>query len=53
LQAIAREAGLDPAALDERAMQEFGVTTEALNRRDASTLIDRIQTQPAGSKLAS
>jgi hypothetical protein len=53
LQAIAREAGLDPAALDERAMQEFGVTTEALNRRDASTLIDRIQTQPTGSKLAS
>jgi hypothetical protein len=53
LQAIAREANLDPAALDERAIQEFGVATQALSRRDASTLIDLIQSQPAGSKLAS
>jgi hypothetical protein len=53
LQAVAREAGLDGAALDERAMQEFGVQAAALSRRDASTLIDLIQTQAAGTKLAS
>ena len=53
LQAIAREAGLDAAGLDERAMQEFGVQALALSRRDASALIDLIQSQPAGSKLAS
>jgi hypothetical protein len=53
LQAVAREAGLDGAALDERAMQEFGVQAAALSRRDASTLIDLIQTQGASSKLAS
>lgn len=53
LQAIAREAGLDAAALDARAEQEFGVQAHALSRRDASTLIDLIQAQPAGAKLAS
>ena len=37
LQAVAREAGLDGAALDERAMQEFGVQAAALSRRDASS----------------
>ena len=53
LQAVAREAGLDGAALDERAMQEFGVHAVGLSRRDASTLIDLIQTQSSGAKLAS
>jgi hypothetical protein len=53
LQAIAREAGLDQSALDERAMQEFGVQAQGLSRRDASTLIDLIQSQSSGSKLAS
>ena len=53
LQAVAREAGLDGAALDERAMQEFGVQAAALSRRDASSLIDLIQSRPAGSQLAS
>jgi hypothetical protein len=53
LQAVAREAGLDQAALDERAMQEFGVQTQALSRRDASSLIDLIQNQAGPSKLAS
>lgn len=52
LQAVAREAGLDPAALDERAMQEFGVQAAALSRRDASTLIDLIQSG-AGVQIAS
>jgi hypothetical protein len=53
LQAVAREAGLDGAALDERAMQEFGVQAAALSRRDASSLIDLIQSRPGGSQLAS
>ena len=53
LQAVAREAGIDPAALDERATAEFGVKAAALSRRDASSLIDLIQTQGSGAKLAS
>jgi hypothetical protein len=53
LQAVAREAGIDGVALDERAMEEFGVQAVALSRRDASTLIDLIQAQSVGSKLAS
>src|SRR5688572_8836964 len=53
LQAVAREAGLDGAALDERAKQEFGVLAAALSRRDASSLIDIIQSQSGGSQLAS
>src|SRR5215212_1031617 len=53
LQAVAREAGLDGAALDERAKQEFGVLAAALSRRDASSLIEIIQSQPGGSQLAS
>ena len=53
LQAVAREAGLDGSALDERAVQEFGVQTAALSRRDASALIDLIQSRPNGSQLAS
>lgn len=53
LQAIARESGLDSAALDERAQKEFGVPANALNRRDASTLIDLIQAPAGGAKLAS
>jgi hypothetical protein len=53
LQAVAREAGLDGAGLDERAKQEFGVLAAALSRRDASSLIDIIQSQAGGSQLAS
>lgn len=53
LQAVAREAGLDPAALDERAHQEFGVKADALSRRDASTLIDLIQTRAGATQIAS
>lgn len=53
LQAVAREAGFDAAALDERAMQEFGVQAMALSRRDASTLIDLIQAQRSDLPLAS
>ena len=53
LQAVAREAGLDGVALDERALQEFGVQAAALSRRDASSLIDLIQSQPGGTQIAS
>jgi hypothetical protein len=53
LQAVAREAGIDAASLDEHAMTEFGAKAAALNRRDASALIDLIQTQGSGAKLAS
>lgn len=45
LQSVAREAGIDAATLDEMAMHDFGVLPGALNRRDCSTLIDRIQTR--------
>ena len=46
LQAVAREAGVDKASLDELAMAEFGVVAGGLTRRDASTLIDRLQHGP-------
>lgn len=45
LQSVAREAGIDAATLDEISMGEFGVLAAALTRRDASTLIDNIQTR--------
>jgi hypothetical protein len=53
LQAVAREAGLDAAALDERAVKEFGVQAAALSRRDASSLIDLIQSRGGETQLAS
>lgn len=53
LQAVAREAGLDAAALDERAMADFGVLASGLSRRDASTLIDTIQTRQSEVRIAS
>lgn len=53
LQAVAREAGLDAAALDERAMEEFGVQASGLSRRDASTLIDLIQSRGNTAQIAS
>lgn len=43
LQAVAREAKIDAAVLDEMSVQAFGVKAAALSRRDASTLIDLIQ----------
>ncbi|MCA9879157.1 MAG: hypothetical protein KC442_15305 [Thermomicrobiales bacterium] len=53
LQAVAREAGFDAQALDELATREFGAPAMALSRRDASALIDLIQSQPAEVPLAS
>lgn len=45
LKAVAREAGHDLPALDNRTMQEFGVLANNLTRADASTLIDLIQSE--------
>jgi hypothetical protein len=53
LQAVAREAGIDASSLDELAMSEFGVLANDLSRRDASTLIDNIQTRRTDVPLAS
>jgi hypothetical protein len=53
LQAVAREAGIDAASLDELAMSEFGTLANDLSRRDASTLIDNIQTRRTDVPLAS
>jgi uncharacterized protein YbdZ (MbtH family) len=53
LQAVAREAGIDASSLDELAMAEFGVQASGLSRRDASTLIDSIQTRRTDVPLAS
>lgn len=53
LLAVAREAGLDQETLDERSMLEFGVPAASLSRKDASSLIDMIQTRSSGAKLAS
>lgn len=47
LQAVAREAGYDMPALDNRATQEFGKTAPQLTRREASQLIDLIQEDAA------
>lgn len=47
LQAVAREAGLDPAGLDARSTQAFGVEHQMLSRREASMLIDLIQSEDA------
>lgn len=44
LQAVAREAGLDTAAIDMLAFEMFECSALQLNRRDTSSLIDRIQT---------
>ncbi|MFN8591285.1 MAG: hypothetical protein U0031_07450 [Thermomicrobiales bacterium] len=53
LQAVAREAGLDAAALDARAQEEFNVPAMALSRRDASALIDLLQPGTANARIAS
>jgi len=43
LQAVAREAGMDAAALDALSQREFGAAAMVLTKRDCSALIDRIQ----------
>lgn len=43
LQAVAKEAGMDPEQLDGMSTEHFGHVTAHLGRRDASSLIDIIQ----------
>src|SRR5687768_3243326 len=38
MMAVAREAGIDPSALDERSQQEFGKASQLLSRREASQM---------------
>ena len=45
LRAVAREAGLDEEALAQLASERYGCEIAALTRRDASELIDHIQTR--------
>ena len=48
LQAVAREAGISPQALDDRIYAEFQIQggPSGLSRRDASTLIQMLQDEP-------
>jgi hypothetical protein len=52
IQAIAREAGLDEEALDDEAKRTAGSALSDISRRDASALIERLQTR-RGTELAS
>ena len=53
VQAIAREAGMDDEGLKSEVRQLFGGTVEELTRRDASALIERLQSRRQGHELAS
>lgn len=45
LLAVAREAGIDSKSLDDLAKEKYGVFAGALSRKDATDLIDYIQTR--------
>jgi len=53
VQAIAREAGIDDEELKAEVGQLSGGTIEELSRRDASALIERLQSRRQGEELAS
>ena len=53
VQAIAREAGLDESELAAEVTAAFGVPLREITRRDASALIERLQTRRPGGELAS
>lgn len=53
LQAIAREVGLDDAAVEAEARDGFGRPVAELTRRDASALIERLQARRGKTELAS
>ncbi len=53
IEAIARERGLDDQALNEEAERLSGNEVAALSRRDASALIERLQSSPSDKALAS
>lgn len=53
LHAVAREVGLSPEDLEERAIDGFGVPVAELGRRDVSTLIEQIQAERVVPSMAS
>lgn len=53
ISAIAREAGLDEAAIDEEAERIYGASVAHLGRREASALIERLQARRGAADLAS
>lgn len=53
VQAIGREAGLSDAEIDAEARRSFGIGLEELTRRDASVLIDQLQTRRQDVDIAS
>ena len=53
IQAIGREAGLSDADLDREATEAFGQPVDALGRRDASVMIERLQARRTTTDLAS
>ena len=50
IEAIAREAKLDPAALATEAEAAFGGTLDKMSRRDASALIERLQARDRATR---
>ncbi|MBA3413958.1 MAG: hypothetical protein H0U10_01875 [Chloroflexia bacterium] len=53
VQAIAREAGIDDAELQAEVSESFGGSIDELSRRDASALIERLQSRRQGEAVAS
>lgn len=53
LYAIAREAGLSEEDLEAESQESFGCAVDALGRRDASALIERLQQRRSTQSLAS
>lgn len=53
IQAIAREAGLDDAALRADIQESFGCPVEDLGRREASEYIERLQSLRTNAQIAS
>ena len=53
LHAVAREAGLTPEELEERAVETFGTGISTLSRRDISTFIEQVQSEVPSQRLAS
>jgi hypothetical protein len=48
IQAIAREIGLDESDLENETQEQFGKRLTELDRKDASTMIERLQVRRAG-----
>lgn len=53
IEAMAREANLTPAEVEQIALEAFGGSTRGLSRQDASALIDRLRSRMTDSALAS